>query len=107
MSGVMLVVKMAPSGVPIFSPPAKALPSGAEWQATQSPARAKYSPRAVLPTVWARTGTASNRLASTAARTGIRIMGAVSGRAGQALILQRKAANPLARSGEDGVGEGW
>src|SRR5271169_5447940 len=35
---------MAPSGLPIFRPPAKALPPGAEWQATQSPARARYSP---------------------------------------------------------------
>src|SRR5215467_480269 len=35
---------MAPSGEPIFSPPAKALPPGTEWQDTQSPARARYSP---------------------------------------------------------------
>src|SRR6185437_7118748 len=35
---------MAPSGVPILRPPAKALPPGTEWQATQSPARARYSP---------------------------------------------------------------
>src|SRR5258706_16108112 len=35
---------MAPSGVPILRPPANALPPGIEWQATQSAARAKYSP---------------------------------------------------------------
>src|SRR5215472_10423879 len=35
---------MAPSGVPILRPPANALPPGTEWQATQSPARATYSP---------------------------------------------------------------
>src|ERR1700728_861511 len=35
---------MAPSGEPILRPPANALPPGTEWQATQSPARAKYSP---------------------------------------------------------------
>src|SRR5271155_475352 len=35
---------MAPNGVPILRPPANALPPGTEWQATQSPARAKYSP---------------------------------------------------------------
>src|SRR5579863_2462296 len=36
---------MAPSGVPILRPPANALPPGGEWQETQSPARARYSPR--------------------------------------------------------------
>ena len=41
----MLVEYMAPIGVPILRPPAKALPPGTEWQATQSPARARYSPR--------------------------------------------------------------
>src|SRR4029077_1595778 len=35
---------MAPSGVPILRPPANALPPGIEWQATQSAARARYSP---------------------------------------------------------------
>src|ERR1700720_713113 len=34
---------MAPRGVPILRPPAKPLPPGIEWQATQSAARAKYS----------------------------------------------------------------
>src|SRR5882757_602529 len=31
-------------GVPMRRPPANALPPFAEWQATQSPARARYSP---------------------------------------------------------------
>src|SRR5579863_771063 len=35
---------MLPSGEPIFRPPANALPPGAEWQETQSAARARYSP---------------------------------------------------------------
>src|ERR1700690_608495 len=34
---------MGPSGVPILRPPANALSPGIEWQATQSPARARYS----------------------------------------------------------------
>src|SRR6185437_1710479 len=35
---------MLPSGEPILRPPANALPPGAEWQDTQSAARARYSP---------------------------------------------------------------
>ena len=37
-----------PNGVGIALPPAKMLPSGAVWQAMQSPARARYSPRAKM-----------------------------------------------------------
>ncbi|MCY1175448.1 hypothetical protein D9M73_156880 [compost metagenome] len=44
-AGVMLVEYTVPIGVSIGNPPAKGLPSLAVWQATQSPARARYSPR--------------------------------------------------------------
>src|SRR5690554_6668230 len=40
----MLVAKIEPSGVLISSLPAKGAPSSTEWQATQSAARATYSP---------------------------------------------------------------
>src|SRR5271163_3927586 len=40
----MLDVYSVPNGVGIGKPPAKSLPSGAVWQAMQSPARARYSP---------------------------------------------------------------
>src|SRR5688500_11314693 len=36
---------MLPNGVAIARPPAKSLPVGSLWQAVQSPARARYSPR--------------------------------------------------------------
>src|SRR5277367_4889176 len=43
----MLDVYSVPNGVGIGRPPAKSLPSGAVWQAMQSPARARYSPSAI------------------------------------------------------------
>src|SRR5580693_8378654 len=43
-SGVMLVAYTVPSGVPMPRPPAYAGPFGAEWQATQLAAWARYSP---------------------------------------------------------------
>ncbi|MNJ67204.1 hypothetical protein D3C77_633560 [compost metagenome] len=43
-AGVMLVEYTVPIGVSIGSPPANGLPPSAVWQATQSPARARYSP---------------------------------------------------------------
>ncbi|MGY3649439.1 hypothetical protein ACVWW2_004730 [Bradyrhizobium sp. LM4.3] len=38
---------MVPNGVGMAWPPANRRPSGAVWQAVQSPARARYSPRAM------------------------------------------------------------
>src|SRR5271163_1397377 len=43
----MLDVYSVPNGVGIGRPPAKSLPSGAVWQAMQSPARARYCPFAI------------------------------------------------------------
>ncbi len=40
--GVMLVAMMVPIGVGSGRPPANGLPPGAVWQATQSPAVARY-----------------------------------------------------------------
>src|SRR4051812_42720144 len=45
-SGVMFVVYITPRGVAILKPPAKDWPRGMVWQTTQSPTRARYSPRA-------------------------------------------------------------
>src|SRR5580693_3217741 len=46
-SGVMLVVKIAPIGVPMRSPPVNGGRPGTVWQAAQSPSLARYSPRAI------------------------------------------------------------
>jgi alkanesulfonate monooxygenase SsuD/methylene tetrahydromethanopterin reductase-like flavin-dependent oxidoreductase (luciferase family) len=43
-SGVMLGTYRLPNGVGIARPPANSWPPGVVWQATQSPARARYSP---------------------------------------------------------------
>src|SRR3954469_61151 len=50
-SGVMLEVYSVPNGVGMARPPANRRPSGAVWQAVQSPARARYSPRAMMSPV--------------------------------------------------------
>src|SRR4051794_39548430 len=44
----MLDVNSVPNGVGMARPPANVLPSGALWQAMQSPARARYSPLAMI-----------------------------------------------------------
>src|ERR1700722_16316107 len=51
---------MLPPGLPIWSPPANALPPGTEWQATQSPARATYSPLLGAASSARATGAAAN-----------------------------------------------
>src|SRR6516162_3601911 len=43
-SGVMFDEYIVPKGVAIARPPANRAPPGFVWQATQSPARARYSP---------------------------------------------------------------
>src|ERR1700730_13850164 len=47
-SGVTFEVYSVPNGVGMARPPANSLPPGAVWQATQSPAWARYSPRATV-----------------------------------------------------------
>src|ERR1700722_20378773 len=47
-SGVTFEVYSVPNGVGMAWPPANNLPPGAVWHATQSPAWARYSPRATI-----------------------------------------------------------
>src|ERR1700728_3545779 len=47
-SGVTFEVYSVPNGVGMARPPANSLPPGAVWHATQSPAWARYSPRATI-----------------------------------------------------------
>src|SRR5208282_4054982 len=100
---------MAPSGVPILRPPANALPPGTEWQATQSPARATYSP--LLSAVAAPCACASGAAPSTNRATARRFTRRKSGRARrQVVIHDRQAADALAGDGEDRVrhrGHDW
>src|SRR5271168_146516 len=93
---------MAPSGVPILRPPANALPPGTEWQATQSPARATYSP--LLSAAVSPRACASGAAPSTNRATARRLIRPKSGRARrQVVIHDRQAADALAGDCEDRV----
>src|SRR6516165_9037493 len=97
---------MAPSGVPILRPPANALPPGTEWQATQSPARATYSPL-LSAAAAAHCACASGAAPSTNRVTARCFTRRKSGRARrQVVIHDRQATDALAGDGEDRVRHG-
>src|SRR6266403_709892 len=111
---------MAPSSVPILRPPANALPPGIEWQATQSAARARYSPSLSggltgpaardIPPVQSKISaqkTPLNRMsASLKRRVSVRSTLLSAGRLRRSTeigIRNRQRANALAGCGEDRI----
>src|SRR5258705_11101680 len=100
---------MAPSGVPILRPPANALPLGIEWQATQSAARAKYSPS---PS-GGLTGSAARDVPPAQSKTSAQkptletiVTSLKLSRSAEIGIHDRQRANALAGCGEDRIRHG-
>src|SRR5580658_260977 len=101
----MLVDQIVPNGRWKARPPAKGLPPGTEWQAAQSAAFTRYSPRAISSGVGVTSAALISGSRSYKRQAAIFARRRTTSGPRDQVAGQRQTPHPLARRGEHGVGE--